>query len=831
MLELRTLGQLAVVPDPPASVFGAGCQPKPLALLAFLAAAGVKGASRDRVLASLWPEADEARARRALRQTLYALRRDLTAPDLFQEATALSINPTVMKTDLISFDDAFARGAWDAAVHLYRGPFLDGFYLQEAPEFERWVESERSRLAERHREALEHLAIQAGDARDHRRAAAWWRRVLAGDPLNGRVVIHLMEQLVAAGELENAIECARTHETQLSSELGTGPDPAVARLAGTIRATMPLRRSGIPARPSASAEEPESQQNPIGNGLGKPSPWTRTGLVIAVVLCIAVGGIALEAKLWRRLSAATPSGSVVIPRVVAVLPFEDVSPSVADRYFGVSLPEGLARQLGTVASVRPLGPSVTAPYRDSPDRLSELGKNLGVDGVVDGTVRMKDGRLEVTVHLTDAGTGRMLWSRTYSGSAPDLLTVQGDIARGIVAAMGLALSAAEARRMEQVPTTDAGAYDLYLRSSALSYVNRVENLAGIALLEQAVRRDSSFAFALATLARRFAFHGFLVDPTYGDSGMAAVQRALSLQPGLGLAHTALGDLESLAGRPSASRLAYLKALDLDPYAVGAMADLSDMDATLGRFDEALYWALRAIRFAPGSPEIQSHVGVALYFLGDDAVTERWLLEAERRWPDYERWPVSLARLDYARGRDSAAIQRLRNFVARDPGNEEAVRALAGFAALIGTPDAEALVKARLRASPDAVGYGPAPESFRALLALLYRRRGNLAGARALEDTALTAAQASARGDREASAFALDFAALYALRGDTELALGWLERSRQAGEKDYRFVGRDPFYMKLRGDPRFQRILQRMEAEIAAMRERAEETNDTLFHRH
>ena len=824
MLELRTLGQLAIHSDESDRANGAATQRKPLALLAYLAAAGSRGASRDRILACFWPESDEERGRQALRQLLYALRRDLRAPDLFHEGTALTINPLVLTSDLSAYRAAVDGQDWETAVRLYRGSFLDGFYLQDAPEFERWAESERLQLAEQHRAALERLAARAADSGDHRSAVQWWRRLAEDDPLNSRVTMRLMEELAAAGELERAIECGRAHASRLTNDLGTGPDPEVARLAESLRAVRPAARL-VPTEPVRPV--PVQSNEPDARALvANPSRLRTVGVRVgALSLGLLAAGLGLG--LYRGGPNVTVA-TAATPRVVAVLPFEDQSPASEDRYFGRSLPEELARQLAQVASLRVIGPGATRAYRDSTDGLDKLTRSTRADGVVEGTVRVAEGRLTITVRLVQAGTSRTLWSQRYSRGLSDVFAVRSEMTRGIATALGASITPADTRRLALVPTTDIGAYELYLRSTALSHVNRAENLAGISLLQQAMSRDSGFAFGLAMLARRYLFHALLVDSTYGDSGFAAARRALALQPDLGTAHFALGDLLGMAGRPSAARLEYLRAIDLDPSELPAMVDLSDADLTLGRYDEALYWALRAVRASPTSTGFYAHAGMALYSLGVDEVTERWLVSAERRWPDYERFTIDRALLDYVRGRDSAAVDRLRHYVARHPGNEEAAVALAGFAALAGTDDAESLVAERLRVSPVGAAYGPAPESFRTLLALLRRRAGDGAGARVLEDTALAAAHALAKSDREDSAFSTELAALYALRGQHAAALGWLERAYHAGYKNYRFLRRDPCFAGLREQASFRALLARMEADVAAMRRRAVEANDSLF---
>src|SRR5918911_558676 len=136
MLRLRSLGGLAL-DAPSVGLRGAATQRRPLALLALLAAAGERGVSRERILLFFWPESSARRARNTLSQTLYTLRRGLGAEDLVVGTSTLCLNPAIFTTDIWDFEAAVSRGDLEAAVALYRGPFLDGFYLPGAPEFER----------------------------------------------------------------------------------------------------------------------------------------------------------------------------------------------------------------------------------------------------------------------------------------------------------------------------------------------------------------------------------------------------------------------------------------------------------------------------------------------------------------------------------------------------------------------------------------------------------------------------------------------------------------------------------------------------------------------
>src|SRR5438874_4185550 len=136
MLELRTFGGLSLK-DGGATIGGAATQRKTLALLALLAGAGKNGLSRDKLIAFLWPENDTEHGRNLLNQACYALRHDLRARELLVGASELRLNPDVVRSDLEAFEATLQRGDAEAAVSAYAGPFLDGFFLSEAPEFER----------------------------------------------------------------------------------------------------------------------------------------------------------------------------------------------------------------------------------------------------------------------------------------------------------------------------------------------------------------------------------------------------------------------------------------------------------------------------------------------------------------------------------------------------------------------------------------------------------------------------------------------------------------------------------------------------------------------
>lgn len=221
------------------SVSGAAAQRKPLALLAVLAAAGNQGASREKLLLYFWPESNTRRARHALAQLIHILRRDFHDGQLVLRTSTLRLNPASMTSDVGEFEAALEAGELERAVELYRGPFLDGFYLKDAPEFERWAEGARARLTQGVSAALEALATRSARQGDHRGAGDWWRRLVLVEPLNSHAVVGLMNALASFGDRAGALGHARAYERLLRRELDLSAHPDVTSLANQLRGSAP----------------------------------------------------------------------------------------------------------------------------------------------------------------------------------------------------------------------------------------------------------------------------------------------------------------------------------------------------------------------------------------------------------------------------------------------------------------------------------------------------------------------------------------------------------------------------------------------------------------
>jgi DNA-binding SARP family transcriptional activator len=234
MLRLVTFGGLAVERDS-CALHGVASRPRLMALLALAAASRDRGISRDQVLAYLWPERDTPHARNCLKQTVFAVRHHLGRNLLESSATGFRLNPSLISADIWEFETAHARGAHELAVHLYRGPFLNGFHIPSLSEFDQWIERERLRRVMHCRASLELLAQRAAADTDWTAAVTWFRQLTVLEPLSSRAALGLMRALVASGDCTEALEYNRIYMATVRRELDSPPDPAVTAYATWLR--------------------------------------------------------------------------------------------------------------------------------------------------------------------------------------------------------------------------------------------------------------------------------------------------------------------------------------------------------------------------------------------------------------------------------------------------------------------------------------------------------------------------------------------------------------------------------------------------------------------
>ena len=307
--RLRTFGTLALAGPEDDTLLGKhGHQRHRLALLAVLATAGDQGRSRDQLLLLFWPDATQAHARHSLDQLLYAIRSSIDEA-VFAGVNPVRLNPAVVTSDVGEFQRALERGDLEGAVEKYRGRFLDGLYLSDAPEFEQWLDVERARLERSYSGALERLAQSADAAHDHAAAVRWWRKLAETDPVSAKSAGGLMRAMTSAGDHAAALQYAEQYEAVVTQELGTSVGPLVANLVAEIRATTRTERVAVPRSPRPpSLNRPRTAAVPTDvMPVDRPQPqrtpfrrWAPYGVGAVVIFAMIAATPRLRATLRDR---------------------------------------------------------------------------------------------------------------------------------------------------------------------------------------------------------------------------------------------------------------------------------------------------------------------------------------------------------------------------------------------------------------------------------------------------------------------------------------------------------------------------------------------------
>jgi DNA-binding SARP family transcriptional activator/TolB-like protein len=525
MFMLKVLGG-PVLTGPGGPVTGRAAYRRRMALLAVLAVARGRPVGRERLIGLLWPEHAADAARHTLSESLYVLRRELGA-DLFTSVgDEVALSTAAVRSDVGAFEAALEEGRLEDAVREYGGPLLEGFFVDDAPDFERWVDGERDRLARAFAAALQALAERAEAAGARMEAVEWWRSLAAHDPYSSRAVLRLVEVLDAAGERAAALRAAAAHAARMREELGVEPGEALSAFMERLRAEPPP----VPAPPGAEprkAVEPEEEEA-LGDAGDAGSPESASGAVLpdpgAAAGPAATAGRgrrprrlrwALPAAAAAALGAAALASSALRPpapppaateeprydpRRIAVLYFEDDSPGGDLGYLATGLTGELIDELSQVPALDVVSRNAVKPYRDGEISLDSLVARLQVGTVVEGSVQRSGDSVRVRVQLVDTGRRSYLESRTVVRRLDDLFALERAVGEEISAALRRRLGPEVRLRQAASETRSAEALGLVLRAEeareqAAGLARRRHPLDAASALRSLARADSLLALA------------------------------------------------------------------------------------------------------------------------------------------------------------------------------------------------------------------------------------------------------------------------------------------------------------------------------------------------
>jgi len=592
-------------------------QSKRTALLCYLAAAVPHGLQRrDTLLALFWPELDETHARPALSQALYVLRNALGDQGIVTRGDdEVGLSRDVVWCDVLAFEAALDAGQPAEALALYRGELLDGFFVSDAPEFERWLERERERLRDRAAEGAWALAEAHAAARDVVQAARWARWAAALAPTDEVAIRRLMTLLRGLGDRAAALRAYEAFAFRLTQEYELEPSAETRALAEATRRENPTAVTAASPEPSSS-----SSQAP-GRELRPPR---RSGVLVPLLsVAILLTALGLGFVVQRRSAAATTS------RRLAVLPLENLMGDSTQNTFVDGLHQGIIDELAKIAAVSAISRASVLRYRNS-TRLPfrEIARQLGVDAVVRASVSRSGDSMRVAVQLLDGRTDRRLWAQTYVRARRDVMRLSGQLASDVVEQMRGAITPAERGRLVRERQLDPDVYTLTFKGGYECLLWAEGPLRrGIRLLREAVDRDPTNALAYAKLAGCYAdmsFFGFMPDSEATPLVQAANARALELDSTVGEAYVTRGWFRFVTDRDTdGADQDFRRALEVSPGDLRTRQWYADYLTLTGRFDAAISEKRQAIALDPLSA--QSSIGLGwTYFYArryDEAIAQ------------------------------------------------------------------------------------------------------------------------------------------------------------------------------------------------------------------
>jgi adenylate cyclase len=251
-------------------------------------------------------------------------------------------------------------------------------------------------------------------------------------------------------------------------------------------------------------------------------------------------------------------------RSVAVLPLADLSAERDQEYFGDGVAEEILNALAKISGLHVAARTSCFAFRGATVDAREIGRRLGVEALLEGSIRKAGDRLRITVQLIDARNGYHLWSERFDRGLNDIFAVQDEIARRVINALGLSLTQREERTFIKRSTTNVEAYEFYLRGRKLFQEWTRESI-GLAreLFQRATELDPNFAAAWAGLATAHV-HLFGFSDPHLEKAREASGHALQLDPQLAEAHVAAGQVFSMERRYAEAAIAFERAIELDP---------------------------------------------------------------------------------------------------------------------------------------------------------------------------------------------------------------------------------------------------------------------------
>jgi TolB-like protein/DNA-binding winged helix-turn-helix (wHTH) protein/Flp pilus assembly protein TadD len=538
----------------------------------------------------------------------------------------------------------------------------------------------------------------------------------------------------------------------------------IAPVSEAVMATLPPADAVV--SPDAATEVPHGQP-----GHTRRLAWMLSAAALLVTMILA-GFEYLE----RRYSSATPAAPKRV--MLAILPFQNLSNDPQQEYFSDGLTEETITDLGQLSPehLGVIARTSAMAYKHTNKTIRQIGHELGVDYILEGSVRREGGQARVSAQLIRVGDQTHLWAQNYEREMHDVLQIENELGKAIARQVQINLTPQQQIDLSRIRTINPEAYDLYLKGRF--YWNQRNPAAikeSIGYLQRAIERDPDFALAYVGVADAYNVGNILGVYSPKESlpeAKAAATKALALDPSLAEAHAALGmEMSHYEFDFSGAQKEFLKALELNPNSAYAHLFYSNCYlAPMGRMSEAISENQRAVQLDPLSLPINNFMAMTYMFAGDYEKADQQFRHTIAMDPAFPLAHQYFSFLLTAMGRYEEAIK------------EDEKGELLGGA---NPEDAAAKASMKLQAFTIEGEQGFWHKNLELTLQALKVRNGEFVAAG-------------------------NVAAAYALAGNKDDAFHWLDKAyAERDGEDITLLNCDPSYKNLHGDPRFTELLRRL----------------------
>jgi TolB-like protein/DNA-binding winged helix-turn-helix (wHTH) protein/Flp pilus assembly protein TadD len=491
--------------------------------------------------------------------------------------------------------------------------------------------------------------------------------------------------------------------------------------------------------------------------------WRKPRIVYAAAVFLVAASLGAWFMLYRPRRPQPPPAKIML----AVLPFQNLTGDASQEYFSDGLTEEMISQLGRLdpQHLQVIARTSVMYYKSGPTRLDQIGRDLGVQYVIEGSVRRDANRVRVAAQLIQVKNQTEIWSRQYDRELNGILSLQGEIAQEIADETQLALSDRKLSPKTARPAKNYEAYDLYLKGEYFFNKRSTSDLRlAIDFFQRATVQDPNYALAYAGLADACALmpgYSAELPGKWMPQARAAALKALQIDPNLSEAHTALALIvQNYDWDWKTAEKEFRRAIELNPNYATAHHWYAEHLMWQGRFDEALQESERARMLDPLSLIIAADNGAILYFSRKyDRAIKKWQTVLEMD-PDFPRAQMIIAAL-VEKGMFSEAL---------------------------------ATVERQRKITPDAWYW--------ACVAYIQGHAGKMKEAQHALDQLLQL-------DHRERIDPVTLGQAYAGMNDKVRAIAWLDKAYAQHSNELTGLKVDPQFDSLRGEPRFQDLLHRV----------------------